>query len=277
MDELIIGGKTYLSSKRAAKVTGYAKDYVGQLCREGRVEAKLVGRSWYVYEPSIQEHRFNDERSKNKGKHAESDEKKEERTDEQTSENTNIQAVWQQPSYTSEPVESIPTFTALVEREPSAPAPENPQMLTDMQSAWQEWFSEHSEPKKSAGSAAVSLPSNEVMSAEEEKASHEPVYEPIVPLTRGESVPVRTIVSDIAPKREEIPVYRSEVRVRTRHAPKKATVGSPLIARALLIALIVFSATIMLIATGLIENLHIATLENSPVFQFFQGSTVLNK
>lgn len=43
MDELIIGEKTYLSSKRAAKITGYAKDYVGQLCREGRVECVSWG------------------------------------------------------------------------------------------------------------------------------------------------------------------------------------------------------------------------------------------
>jgi len=58
MDELEIDEKKYLSSKRAAKVTGYAKDYVGQLCREGRVQARLVGRSWYVLESSIHDHRF---------------------------------------------------------------------------------------------------------------------------------------------------------------------------------------------------------------------------
>ncbi len=54
MDELILDDKKYLSSKRAAKVTGYAKDYVGQLCREGRVEARLVGRNWYLPEPAGQ-------------------------------------------------------------------------------------------------------------------------------------------------------------------------------------------------------------------------------
>ncbi len=58
MDELTFGGKKYISSKQAAKITGYAKDYVGQLCREGRVKARLVGRSWYVLEESIREHRF---------------------------------------------------------------------------------------------------------------------------------------------------------------------------------------------------------------------------
>ena len=58
MDELIIEDKKYVSSKRAAKMTGYAKDYIGQLCREGRVPARLVGRSWYVLETAIQDHRF---------------------------------------------------------------------------------------------------------------------------------------------------------------------------------------------------------------------------
>lgn len=58
MEEILIGDKKYISSKQAAKVTGYAKDYVGQLCREGRVPARLVGRSWYVLESAIQDHRF---------------------------------------------------------------------------------------------------------------------------------------------------------------------------------------------------------------------------
>lgn len=58
MDEILIEEKRYISSKRAAKVTGYAKDYIGQLCREGRVPARLVGRSWYVLESAIADHRF---------------------------------------------------------------------------------------------------------------------------------------------------------------------------------------------------------------------------
>lgn len=58
MDEILIDEKKYVSSKRAAKVTGYAKDYIGQLCREGRVPARLVGRSWYVLETAIHDHRF---------------------------------------------------------------------------------------------------------------------------------------------------------------------------------------------------------------------------
>jgi hypothetical protein len=60
MDEIIIEEKKYISSKQAAKITGYAKDYIGQLCREGRVSARLVGRNWYVLQTAIQDHRFGD-------------------------------------------------------------------------------------------------------------------------------------------------------------------------------------------------------------------------
>lgn len=53
MDELEIQGKKYISSKRASELTGYAKDYVGQLARGGKVAGTRVGRAWYVDEVSI--------------------------------------------------------------------------------------------------------------------------------------------------------------------------------------------------------------------------------
>lgn len=56
MDELIFDGEKYVSSKRAAEITGYAKDYVGQLCRMNKVIARLVGRTWYIQERSLLEH-----------------------------------------------------------------------------------------------------------------------------------------------------------------------------------------------------------------------------
>lgn len=57
MDELVVDGEKYISSKRAARLSGYAKDYIGQLCRAGKIDAKMVGRSWYVKESAIKEHR----------------------------------------------------------------------------------------------------------------------------------------------------------------------------------------------------------------------------
>ncbi|NTV21957.1 MAG: hypothetical protein HGB03_00075 [Candidatus Yonathbacteria bacterium] len=47
-ETLCIEGKTYMASSSAAKMVGYASDYVGQLCRGGKVEAIRVGRVWFV-------------------------------------------------------------------------------------------------------------------------------------------------------------------------------------------------------------------------------------
>ncbi len=57
MDELIFNNKKYISSKRAGQLTGYTTDYVGQLCRDEKVDARLVGRNWYIEECSIVEHK----------------------------------------------------------------------------------------------------------------------------------------------------------------------------------------------------------------------------
>lgn len=56
MDELIVNQIKYISSKRAAEITGYAKDYIGQLVRKGKLDAKRVGRSWYVSEQEVKAH-----------------------------------------------------------------------------------------------------------------------------------------------------------------------------------------------------------------------------
>lgn len=56
MDEIIVNQIKYISSKRASAATGYAKDYVGQLVRQGKVDARKVGRSWYVNELQILKH-----------------------------------------------------------------------------------------------------------------------------------------------------------------------------------------------------------------------------
>jgi hypothetical protein len=57
MEELNFEGKKFISSKRAGILTGYTNDYIGQLCRAGKVNAKTVGRGWYVEEVSILKHK----------------------------------------------------------------------------------------------------------------------------------------------------------------------------------------------------------------------------
>lgn|GEM_PF-1686353 len=56
-DSLILEGKTYISARRASKIMSYAQDYIGQLCRAGKLDCKMVGRSWFVTEESLIAHR----------------------------------------------------------------------------------------------------------------------------------------------------------------------------------------------------------------------------
>lgn len=47
-DEIQVAGVTYVSSKRASRMSGYAQDYIGQLCRAAQVESQRVDGLWYV-------------------------------------------------------------------------------------------------------------------------------------------------------------------------------------------------------------------------------------
>ncbi len=58
-DSIILEGKIYISARRAAKIINYAQDYIGQLCRSGKLDCKMVGRSWFVTEESLLSHREN--------------------------------------------------------------------------------------------------------------------------------------------------------------------------------------------------------------------------
>jgi trimeric autotransporter adhesin len=52
--DLFFEGKKYISSGRAASDYGYTRDYIGQLIRGKKIDARMVGRSWYVCVDSIQ-------------------------------------------------------------------------------------------------------------------------------------------------------------------------------------------------------------------------------
>jgi hypothetical protein len=53
MQYLVFDNRKYVKAKDAAKKFRYTADYMGQLCRSGKVEARTVGRQWYVYVDSI--------------------------------------------------------------------------------------------------------------------------------------------------------------------------------------------------------------------------------
>src|SRR3989344_7596767 len=46
--DIFSSGKEYISASRAAQKSGYASDYIGQLCRSGKIAGKLIGRTWYL-------------------------------------------------------------------------------------------------------------------------------------------------------------------------------------------------------------------------------------
>jgi hypothetical protein len=134
MTELTLDGKIYVSSKRAAEMTGYAKDYVGQLCREGRVDARLVGRNWYVLKSAIEDHRFGESR-------------KEEPAAEKEPETTVEDTSWK-VRYQPEAVEPLPSINRLeasgtlsVSDIQTLSVPDaDPALLAKMQSTWSDWF-----------------------------------------------------------------------------------------------------------------------------------------
>lgn len=57
MEEISVNGENYVKAAVLAKKFGYTADYLGQLCRSEQVKATLVGRSWYVNEDSLRQHR----------------------------------------------------------------------------------------------------------------------------------------------------------------------------------------------------------------------------
>ncbi len=56
-DSLILQDKNYISARRVHELFGYTSDYVGQLCRTGKLDCKMIGRSWFVTEKSIIDHK----------------------------------------------------------------------------------------------------------------------------------------------------------------------------------------------------------------------------
>ncbi|RJQ33329.1 DNA-binding protein [Candidatus Parcubacteria bacterium] len=50
-------GRDYVSAARAAKITGYNPDYVGQLARSGKVLSRQIGNRWYVDREELVKHK----------------------------------------------------------------------------------------------------------------------------------------------------------------------------------------------------------------------------
>ena len=57
MNVISIDGVEYIKAGIIAKQYKYTADYVGQLCRSRKVDAKLIGRTWYVNPLSLTSHK----------------------------------------------------------------------------------------------------------------------------------------------------------------------------------------------------------------------------
>ncbi len=54
---LSFDGRDFVSASRAAEITGYNQDYVGQLARSGAVLSKQVGNRWFVDREALRDHK----------------------------------------------------------------------------------------------------------------------------------------------------------------------------------------------------------------------------
>ncbi|MHB0865982.1 MAG: hypothetical protein ACYC1Y_03765 [Minisyncoccota bacterium] len=175
MDELLIEDKKYVSSKRAAKITGYAKDYIGQLCREGRVPARLVGRSWYVLEAAIQDHRF--------GAAAEREAKNVVRATIPTFSSSPLLQTWQPPHYEAAPsAEFLPSLNRLEGTE-STPIPVQKKEIPpetaapDLDESWKTWFDHVAEAPETPEAHSFPMMSTMIMPENDEAPEEEPEAE----------------------------------------------------------------------------------------------------
>lgn len=240
MDELTIGDKIYISSKSAAKLTGYAKDYVGQLCREGRVEARLVGRNWYVLEASIREHRFGAEESAaSPAKSA-------------SVEQSSPVAEWNGPEYFAE----VPALIPVLSLKPEPQEAVRSTVVADMQSAWHEWFAEKKPEPEESTELIEETPAEEMVHItrieepevlEEEEAIEEPE---VVAMTR--------IKEPVVEEQVESPIQHEEyVEHVVEQQPTHETVqvnggidGSSTALKSLFVALSLVAVAVAVVGTG---------------------------
>lgn len=267
MDELTIGEKTYISSKRAAKITGYAKDYVGQLCREGRVEARLVGRNWYVLESSILEHRFGAEVAEPK-----------EAVEEAAVADKTPSISWEAPKYEVEVPVMVPELSV---RKPEVVSR---QVVSEMQDAWQEWFSTQKTAQKKLSDGShdfdghelpaiiVEAPTVTLAEVEEHVASIPDAFQPeeVVVMHRSYQSHAEEVqalvpeipVLDLGGRREVVAAAHERVAY-----PKKA--GSNLVLKSLLVGLAFLAACVALIGTGVMgDALESRDLVGGPYAEF---------
>lgn len=286
MDELVIDNLVYIPSKRAAEITGYAKDYVGQLCREGRIEAKLVGRSWYVLESSIREHRFGPGGGKEEPAKPPQAYEESEKT-EIPSEGEQIQAeeplsTWTPASYTPEPLERVleierPTYLTNTAQEIEEKDTNAPSQIEEVQQAWQEWFSKNEKPSVDTESVIHEL-SDDFTSihevAEEEKAQHEEKLE--IPVKKSHGFPGSMDIQMEFPRAKS---RKADGRVLKEKRIRKHSSSGPanIILQAVCVGIIIITIAVTIIGTGSLDAVSPNWSERTPVIDYLAGVRSVEK
>ncbi|MEY4747504.1 MAG: hypothetical protein RLZZ416_553 [Candidatus Parcubacteria bacterium] len=54
---ITLEGKDYISTGRAAELTGYHEDYVGQLARKGTIPSQPIGNRWFIERQALLDHK----------------------------------------------------------------------------------------------------------------------------------------------------------------------------------------------------------------------------
>lgn len=248
MDELVIEDKKYISSKRAASITGYAKDYVGQLCREGYVDARRVGRNWYVLESAIKDHRFGAgtlEDTQSSGEMVEN--------------NNPMPHTWDSPRYEAVTDDQFPGLN-LLRPEPvperlvideelgntgTVPLVEqSPEPHTDFQDSWQAWFDMFRRPEP----LDEALPNIENIKVQMDQESPQRPY-------RAVQEPTEPIVIHTLP--DPVSRIRTEERGRLIPSPIRPPRGrgvSRFMVMTVMMLIVLSSIAISIIGTGYFDK-----------------------
>jgi hypothetical protein len=271
MDELIIDEKKYISSKQAAKITGYAKDYIGQLCREGRVPARLVGRSWYVLESAMQDHRFGTVN---------------------TEQNHEVRATpdapalpWtkQTPHYEAPESEDIPILPTLLRSKSSDASPHETEEETiaeapdTLQNSWRVWFDRVGETIESvmpvtAPESKFEPQEHEEATANDQRAPEEYKYE-----DKEVNIPIHTIYQPVI--QELVPSIEKEEPVQPERNFKENRTYSPrqhrvvVVTKIVAIIMVVLAVALATIGSGYLDQIAVSSRQ----VMFMSGITVYNK
>lgn len=251
MDEILIEDKKYISSKQAAKITGYAKDYVGQLCREGRVPARLVGRGWYVLESAIQDHRFGDIHTPEGVWTPTSDVVAE----------PIISHTWESPRYEASSKDLLPPLNRIKDVVVEASIDVQEEAELHIQDSWREWFDRFGTPEIIRDDTEAESEPKE--REEMEEGEQEEQQEEAVPIHIYQPPP-----EEFLPRNEEEIKPAQEVMIRRRG---RGSINKALQAAGIATAMIF--AVLAVIGSGYLDKY---ILSNSQV-SIIAGVTLYNK